>query len=331
MKTVTSQRLLVIFAAATLCLVSVLAFFAFAWDFQDPRDRYRIEALKIVFQFLLVTLGGGLIFFYLNYRRDRDQAELKERQEQLAKLAARRAELQELLMQLGDAHRRLKVVKRQMRAQIYRMDSAGEPRPPFRMRGDAFERAMDALLCAQIAAEEVRDIVAIRTHLLPPCEIIKVRRVLRYGARYFHDVYQDYERCLVQRDGEEYVITADCRNLVNFLFARTPPSNLPEGNGEQLKEEFEKMKDDARSLPARHVALERIEELRKEDPFKRRYRIVATECFALAGDEIRAAMCPGLRDDPEFLRITQESDDDYASDGADATVAPSAKLAAVDG
>jgi hypothetical protein len=236
-------------------------------------------------------VGGALVLAYLNSRRDREERNAKERAAQQERAAARCAALQELLIELGDAHRRLKVVKRQMRSQIRRAeDRTGEVAPPYSIRADAFERAMDALLNAQIAAEEVRDLIAIRTDLLDEAQILRIRKALRYGARYFHDVYQDYEHCRVDRDDEHYVVTPGCRNLSNFLLAKRPPSDLPPEQAQELEDQFNRMKNDDRPLADRHDALQAIEKLRQCDPARRRYRVVATECFALAADEIRAAL-----------------------------------------
>jgi len=83
----------------------------------------------------------------------------------------------------------------------------------------------------------------------------------------------------------------------NFLFAREPPVNLPPGHQEELRALFATMHEEARDLAPRYDALKKIEQLRQADcpgaqggPRKRRYRAIATECFALAADELRQAL-----------------------------------------
>jgi len=84
-------------------------------------------------------------------------------------------------------------------------------------------------------------------------------------------------------------MNSTCVNLINFLTAKSPPSHLEQKHIDDLELQFRVLKNDDRSLEQRHAALERIEQLREQDPQHRRYRVVATECFALAADEIREA------------------------------------------
>ena len=158
--------------------------------FGGPGDQFRLEAYKLILQFLLVTVLGGLLLAFLNTRREDDQ-----------RVAARLLALQEFIVALGDAYRKLKVVKRRMRSQLLidDADPDGVVRLPLRLREESFEAAMDELLAAQIAAEEVRDRIGVRSDLLPDITIQRIRSALRYSARYFHDVYQDYEWCRVRR------------------------------------------------------------------------------------------------------------------------------------
>lgn len=304
-------------ASAAITIVTLgIVIYMFFGEFEGYDGSPKVEALKLLLQFGLLTAGGGLLLAYLNKRRDDDvritEDQRRTREVQLAGqtahrewLAVRRTVLQELIIELGDAHRRLKVIKRQMRAQLRR--EVGEPiennvaAPSFSLRADAFERAMDGLLNAQIAAEEVRDRVGVRGDLLDKSRLDRVRKALRYGARYFHDVYQDYERCLVERNGDLYTISTVCQNLTNFLIAKSLPAQLDRVHLDELERQFRVMRNDDRTLEQRHAALDRIETLREQDPQRRRYRVVATECFSLAADEMRDALvqepepsrCPG--------------------------------------
>jgi len=305
---------------ATLLLAAVVLLFMFRRDYVAPGDSFRLEAAKLVLQFLLVGVAGTLVVASLNQRRDRAEKAAASRaaaEERAAarkaaaekdaadarsaareRAAVRRAALQELIRQIGDAHRRLKVVKRQMRATIARLEPepVGPPERPYRIPAAAFERGMEALLNAQIAAEEVRDRIAMSIDLLGPDQIARIRGALRYGVRYFHDAYEDYEHGRIKREAEHFLITPACDNLHNFLFAREPPADLPPGDADELRVQFATMHEEGRDLAQRYAALERIEALRKRDgKRKRRYRAVATECFALAADELRLALwstCP---------------------------------------
>ena len=308
----------------TLLIAATVMYAMFTTDYNQPEDNFRLEAAKLVLQFLLVGMGGTLVLAYLNARRDAAEREARTRaaaedranarraaEEQIAanasaarqeRAAIRRAALQELIRKIGDAHRRLKVVKRQLRAAILREepDPKGPPARPYYVPGGAFERAMEALLGAQISAEEVRDQITMSVDLLSREEITRIRTCLRYGARYFHDVYEDYEHCRAKRDGDRYSVTLQCKNLHNFLFAKEPPTDLPADDTAALKAHFDVMKQELRSLDERYGALASIEEMRCRDPGKRRYRAIATECFGLAADDLRRALWSTcLPDGPE--------------------------------
>jgi hypothetical protein len=299
----------------TLALAAGVLFAMFSSTYHGDVDNFRLEAAKLLLQFLLVGVGGTLVLAMVNQRRDdaaraeaarkaaaeaeaarkaEEEADAASRQTAaLARAAVRRAALQDLIRQIGEAHRRLKVVKRQMRAAIPRdePDPQGPPDHPYRIPAAAFERAMDALLNAQIASEEVRDRIEISVDLLERMEIDRIRKALRYGSRYFHDVYQDYEHGRIKRDGDDMLVTSECKNMHNFLFAREPPGDLPPEKRERLQELFNKMHEETRSLEDRYAAFYRIEELRQADrPGARRYRSIATECFSLAGDALRNAL-----------------------------------------
>lgn len=289
--------------AVTFAMSASVLYLMYTATYDDPADAYRLEAAKLLLQFLLVGVGGALVLAFLNFRRDIAEAKAvmlataeKEAADARAAAqehaAARRAALQELVRELGDAHRRLKLIKRQLRATVARPDPDEQPAPvpPYHIPAPSFERSMEALLNAQIAAEEVRDRIGLTYGLLERHQIERICTALRYGARYFHDVYEDYEHCRVRREEQGFLVTPSCRNLHNFLFARQPPVDLgPEGVRE-LEAQFNIMREDRHSLEQRHQALRKIREMRRQDPRRRRFRTVATECFALAADELRHAM-----------------------------------------
>ncbi len=286
----------------TLACAAAVVLIMFLSDY-GPDDGYRLEATRLLLQFLLIGVGGTLVLAYLNQRRSeieaaaaRQAAQEKQAADERAaardRAAARRSALQELIIQLGDAYRRLKVVKRQLRAAILRTDPEAEtaPCPPYSVPAATFEQAMEALLNAQIAAEEVSDRIGMSCHLLDSEQIGRICASLGYGARYFHDVYEDYEHCRVRRKQDEFMITPACRNLANFLFARRMPEDLPAGYAAEFEEQLVLIKDRGAALERRHAALTKIGDLRRQDPRGRRYRAVATECFSLAAEELRRAL-----------------------------------------
>ena len=185
-----NRRFLVTAIAAALSLAGLVLTVMLTTDFAGPVDNFRLEAAKLILQFLLVGVAGGLVVAYFNHRRDEAEREAAQRAKAAEKAAAdlaaaqelaavRRTALQELIRQIGDAHRRLKVVKRQMRAAIAREepDPRDPPNRPYMVPAGAFERAMEALLNAQISAEEVSDRVAISVDLLSDQD-----RPYRYGS-----------------------------------------------------------------------------------------------------------------------------------------------------
>jgi len=269
-------------AGIPILLAIVIAIVMANSTFGGAGDQFKLEAYKLILQFLLVTVLGGLLLAFLNTRREDDQ-----------RVAARLLALQEFVVELGDSYRRLKVVKRRMRSQLLidDVDADGVVRLPLRIREKAFETAMDELLAAQIAAEEVRDRIGVRSDILPEAMIRRIREALRYSSRYFHDVYQDYEWCKVRREGEFVIIGEECKNMASFLLVKSAPLDLPKKHQARLTALVETLRDDAAGLDARFTALEEIEKLRQRDlPHKRRYRVVATEGFDLSAGELRRAL-----------------------------------------
>ncbi|MBB3695167.1 hypothetical protein [Sphingomonas sp. BK580] len=278
---------LVIGSAALAIATAVLAGMLLSGD-----KNMQLEALKVVMQFLLVTVIGGIMLALLQRQRDADARRLEASREKERYRNGVAEGLQALFDEVGDAYRALKVVKRKLRSQLLLdgRNSDGSAAPPYRIRSAVFEASMDELLRAQVAAEDVRHRLSVRTDLLDLKGIEKARMALRYGARYFHDVYQDFERCAVVRDGEYYVVTDACRNLSDFLTSRSLPSDLPEESRARLQACILKLRT-SNDLAERHATLLEIEELRRLDlPFKRRYRAVATEAFGLAGAELGSAL-----------------------------------------
>lgn len=267
--------------ATIVAAAAGLAVFLWVWSYASKNDQLQSEILKILLQFLLVTVAGGVLLVFLNARRDEDQKDV-----------AREAAVREMVEQIGTAYRKLKMVKRRLRAQM-----ASEDRRPDRMRAlpyqvpaPAFEKAMEDLLEAQIESEQVRDRVVARSDLLSRERINRVHTALNYAARYFHDVYEDFEDCMVSRKDTHYEITADCQGLADFL-GRTRWRGTPGSSWSPAMEaQYRVLKDDTLSPERRHAALCEIIGLRREDRTIPRYRLVATQCIGLASIDIQRAL-----------------------------------------
>jgi len=296
---------------AVLAAAAVVLIYMFTSEYDAATDNFRLEASKLLLQFLLVGVGGGLVVAYLNHRRESAQRHAEKlaadkkaaddaRAAVQARAAVRRVALQELIREIGDAHRRLKVVKRQLRAAIAREepDPRDPPNRPYAVPAAAFEQAMEALLTAQVAAEQVRDRVAGSVDLLRRDQIDRIVSALRYGACYFHDAFEDYEYCRVKKRDDKYEVTPVCNNLHNFLYARCLPDDLPAEHRAVLQDRISVMTDDRRPLPERHGALGEIRRLTRADKRERRYRVVATEAFSLAAEELRLALWHTCLEDP---------------------------------
>lgn len=232
-----------------------------------------LEVFKVLLQFLLVTVIGGGVFAYFAARRD----------EQL-KPEARIAGLQALDRELGDAYRAVKRVKRSMRAKLTREDLSSA-----RVNHTAFEIAMEELLDAQIATEEVREHAAVRRDLIDAQRLKQLALALRYASRYLHDVYEDYERGRIPRDGEDYVINTDSPNLMDFLLADASPDDL------KLKRA--RLRADG-PLDTKFEVIADIEATHGDAETARRYGAITTECFRAVVGLLRAELAEALQRAP---------------------------------
>lgn len=251
------------------------------------------EIAKLIVQFLLVTGGGAVVVAWLNQRRESDQREL-----------ARQAAVRDLATEVNSGYRRFKSVKRRLRAQIVQggWDDHGRT-PPFTFDGDDFEKSMDELLQAQIAFEILRDTVRARHDLLLPETIGRIFSALNYAARYFHDVYQDFENGRVVRRNGRYEVGPACEGIADFVGRRAWSDGARAPWGSAIEAEFKHLRN-ARELSERYQALQAIVNLRATDKADRRadphyakavrpirrYRIVATEAIDLAFLDIQQAL-----------------------------------------
>lgn len=250
------------------------------WETSEPGSTLRNDILATLFQFLLITVAGGIFLIFMNARRDEDRKD-----------DAREIAVREMVDQIVTAYRKLKMVKRRLRSQMAVQDRGPDRTRelPYKIPAPAFEAAMEDLLAGQIEAEQVRDRVTSRPDLLSPERIERLRTALHYAARYFADVYEDFEDCVVSRSDDCYEITMDCRGLADFLGRarwKKPPSP-PWSTAVQAQ--YEILKQNDASPEVRHAALCAIEELRKKDRSPR-YRLIATQCINLASTDIYQAL-----------------------------------------
>jgi hypothetical protein len=239
-----------------------------------------LEVFKLILQFLLITVIGGGVFAYFAARRDEQaRAELKV------------AELQKLDRELGEAYRATKRIKRSMRSKLSR-----DGRGTARIEAGAFVSAMDDILDAQIATEEVREDIAVRRDLLDEGGLDHLAFALRYAARYLHDVYEDYERGRVSGHGKEFLIDQASPNLRNFLLDEPVPDDL--------KAHARRARDDKSPLSTRFRELETFETARMaSEPGARRHGAVAMECFRMSSAQIRETLARAMRATPYRMNL----------------------------
>jgi hypothetical protein len=268
------------------------------------------ETYKLLLQFFLVTAGGGGVLAIISNARD----ESSRRQE-------RAASIREMYRDLDAAYRALKKTKRSLRAHRDLPTAAsggtapvaGAARPIPRA---VFEKAMDDLLGAQLALETICDHIGQRNDILYPDRLRRMKEPLRYTARYFHDVHEDFEKGRVRLEADHYDI-GDAANLNDFLNSRKAPRSRPAEVDTQLARLKGRTKlssrvdgllsprGDARQsaradilLSARADALKAIIAVSPPDPAegkagssrgKTRYADVAAACFDLLADELADA------------------------------------------
>ncbi len=216
------------------------------------------DPFKQLLQFLMVTVLGGLLFFVLSTRK-----------EQLARRDARVVKLQALDDKLGEAYRQIKSSKRRLRS---RLDRTNRERP--RITKSEFEECMDQLLAAQIAIEEVQDVIATRRDLIDPMVMRRIDNTLRYVARYLHDVFEDFEKGRIVREADSYFLTDAAQNLKDFLLKST--------EDHETTDERRMLEDESRPFSERHDSVERI--VKRRAPRSGR---VAMACVRLTSSELK--------------------------------------------
>ena len=262
----------------------------------------RGEAFKLLLQFFLITTTGGILLFLLAYLRDRRVAQEKDERDdallgkQMAKETAQKrerqiAELQKIDSELNRIYRLLKIAKRRLRMQALECGRDGEGKlyGPFVFEKADFEQTMGDLLTAQITIECLRDDLRARTDLFEPERLALIRQRLRYAARFYHDVLEDFERGRVRREPTKYVAGADCENIFNFLSSQKLPPRMPQAIRDCLANYSVTVDTGNASIHDQHTLMDEIDALRKRKDlaYDYRFRAIADDCFALASAEIR--------------------------------------------
>ncbi|WP_146151050.1 hypothetical protein [Allosphingosinicella deserti] len=243
-----------------------------------PVKQAQLDLIKIYLQALFAALFGGVLLTFLNVRRDEDQREI-----------ARDAAVRDIVEQVYSVHRKIKMVKRRLRSQMSPppLEIGGTRSLPYSIPSEAFERAMDDLLAAQIEAEQLRDTIRSRDDLIDDAQIERIHALLNYAARYAHDVYQAFEDCTVRREAGGYSIDDRCAGMVDFLSRRAWDRTLPAEEAKAVSELYHILANEGAPIGDRHAAFRKIEKLRQHIAGKPRYRIIATECIALVAADLQ--------------------------------------------
>lgn len=231
---------------------------------------FGLEVYKLLLQFLLVTVMGGGIFAWVTARRD----------EQL-RTEAKISQLQALDGELGDAYRAVKRVKRNLRARLRRKDDGSAE-----IDSTAFEAGMEELLDAQIATEEVREHLSVRSDLMDQKTRERLAAALRYAARYLHDVYEDHERGRLRRARSRVFLDSAAPTLADFV--------LKDASPEALKAVRENLRADG-PLGPRFEIISEMETSLTATRTPLRYAGIMTESFRLSISALRAELATSLR------------------------------------
>jgi hypothetical protein len=173
----------------------------------------------------------------------------------------------------------MKSSKRRLRSKLDRTKD-----PQFTIAKGDFEDCMDEVLAAQLAVEEVQDLIQTRRDLIDHSDFDLVDRALQYVARYLHDVFEDFEKGKIVRDHDTFVLTAETsRNLWDFLFK----PKEPEAVAKQLAILEDRTRQNQASLDAL-AALEKHKE--SAGQLSERFGRVAHACILLASWELKRLM-----------------------------------------
>jgi hypothetical protein len=294
-------------ASALIALVLIAIMYSYevpvnsAGDIATDAYPLRGEALKLLLQFFLISSTGGLLLFVLasirDRRADKDKedrekalADVQLEKEKVKKRESKIGELQKIDSELNRIYRLLKTAKRRLRYQALECgrDEDGKLKGPFVFAKSDFEQTMGELLAAQINIECLRDDLRSRIDLIEPHRLELIRRRLRYAARFYHDVLEDFERGRVVREPGQYIAGANCENIFNFLSSQISPK-MPADIRDCLMLYSNCIDNGQATITDQHGLMDKIEALRKRKDLAYGYRLrsIADDCFALASAEIR--------------------------------------------
>ncbi|TBG58351.1 hypothetical protein ELG71_08290 [Rhizobium leguminosarum] len=230
------------------------------------------EPFKLTLQFLLISVVGGALSTFLMFLKEEEARDDAKRRENQARRDTRIANLQTLDGKLAEAYRQMKSSKRRLRSRLDRTD----PQRPTIAKND-FEECMDQLLAAQIAVEEIQDLVATRRDLIKKSDPNLMDESLYYAARYLHDVFEDFEKGKVTREADRFLLDEIATpNLYDFLMKSSEP--------ELIATQRDIIKDKQRTYDDRRAAIGVVEKHRP------RFGKAALECMRLASSELKRLM-----------------------------------------
>ncbi|MBB4229328.1 hypothetical protein [Rhizobium mongolense] len=226
------------------------------------------EPFKLTLQFLLITVLGGALSAFLMARKEEEARDDTKRKDNQARRDTRIANLQALDGKLAEAHRHMKSSKRRLRSRLDRTD----PKRPTIAKSD-FEECMDQLLTAQIAVEEIQDLIATRRDLIKKSDMGLIDEFLQYAARYSHNVFEDFEKGRVKREADRFLLDeVAAPNLYDFL--------MKSSESELIATQRDIIKDKHRTYEDRRAVLAIVEG-------QRLFGKVALECMRLASSELK--------------------------------------------
>jgi hypothetical protein len=254
------------FLLGVIVLATVLALALLTDQSYDHWVTYYIgnKPFELILQFLLITVIGGAVYTLLTV--------LKEEQTiQQLKVSA----VQDFERELREIYRSIKQAKRRLRSRLRRRDSSW-----CATAGD-FRESMNELLETQV--EALKDDLNELADLIDRERTSRLKKLLKYGARYLHDVYEDFEKGRTRGDGEVCLIDDQCVGLLGFIAMADDDDADEEEPPSEADDATARMEDSGSPLEDRFDA---FSEVRKQRP---RQPQIAYACFRLASIELRTA------------------------------------------
>jgi hypothetical protein len=278
------QRMFVPFLLAisiTLIACSIFTVYL-AWNAKDLQGS-KLEIVKVLIQFFLITGVGGLAVSGLNFLNER-------RREQEHRLQERIASMHVILSTISELYRSIKRTKRILRS---RSNWCMLEKDVIVSKQQDFMDIMDEVQDIQVRMEMLRDDVSARQYVFPLGMAKILEKELHYVARYLHDVFEEYERGKVSFADDRALIGNDCNNLKDFIYQRTMPEELANAINEFTTAE----RAGDLSVAERRNYLRKLSEIR-DALGRQRYAGVASALVYLAMSHIKEAAGTGVRERP---------------------------------